>query len=254
MDRRAFLGAGAAAGLGALAGCSTAVGAVAPPAVPEASLSEGGWTRIDQSQRTVFEREVLGTRIEAKAHTLVFEDAQLRRQLDEKTLGNVDGTVAVISASHVDVSGDLDGLPGVRSEILSRTEAAARERFRERMRAQGLTDVERTGTGELGIDTGETARLTTYAAAFPVDEFSVPLGESESLTVEGGALGVHGDLAVWHHRDYVLIAGGVYPAENFTRQVETALTSAITVDVSVDLGLEPAAYRKEVRGILTAVE
>jgi len=254
MDRRTFLGAGAAAAAAALAGCSTAVGAVAPPDVPEEQLSEGGWERTDQSQETVFEREMLGTTVEAKSHTLVYEDAELRQRLNEKTLGNVQSTVTVISVSHVDVSGDVDGLPGIQGEILSRTEAAAREQFRARMEDEGLENVERTGTGELSIDTGEGARLTTYAADFPVDSFSVPVGDSETLTIEGGSLGVRGDLAVWHHDDYVLIAGGVHPAENFTRQIEKDLTSAITVDVDIDLGLTPEQYREEVRGILTAVE
>ena len=90
MDRRTFLGTGAAAAAAALAGCSTAVGAVAPPDVPEDQLSEGGWEQTEQSLETVFEREILGQSIEAKSHTLVFEDRALREAVRDATDGAVD--------------------------------------------------------------------------------------------------------------------------------------------------------------------
>lgn len=246
--------AAAGATMASLAGCTTAVGSVAPPVVPEGRLEEGGWTQVDERQRTVFERQFLGQSVEAKSHTLVFSDTALRESIREKTLGNVDSQVSVVSASHIDFSADIDELPGVRGEILSRTEAAARSQFESRMESVGLTDIERTGTGTLEVDTGESASLTRYAAAFPIESFDVALPDDQSLTVDGGTLSVTGDLAVWHHQDYVLVAGGVYPGENFSRSLSKDLSDAITVDVEVDLGLKPDTYRDEVRGILTAVE
>lgn len=256
MDRRRFVAATAAAGLAGLSGCSTAVGTVPPPRVPGALLDEGGWERVDELHETVFERSYGPVDVEAAAHTVLYEDTGLRADLVEKTLGQVDGQFGLFSATHVDFAPNLDNLPaGVgRAEILDQTESNARDQFAARMREAGLTDVERTGTDTLTVDTGEEASLTTFAATFPVPDITFDVTPETAITIDGGAVRVDGDLAVWHHGDYVLIAGGAYPGENFTRAVERDLSEAITVGVDVDLGLEPGAYREEVRALVRATE
>jgi len=59
---------------------------------------------------------------------------------------------------------------------------------------------------------------------------------------------------VWNAGDYVVVAGGAYPGENFATTTEKDLSEAITVTVDVDLGLAPSEYEQEVRGLMAATE
>lgn len=254
MNRRAFLGAAAVAGLGTVAGC-VASASTRPPRVPTSKLEAGGWGLVEEDSRTVFEDTYGGVSVTAEAASVLYADEQLAADLKEKTLGQVDGQFATFFATRVTFDpnfADLPGGVGVQ-ELVDRTEQSAREQFEARLREAGLTDVSKTGEGTLEVDTGETASRTDYEAAFPFEGFSFPLSEDQAIEVEAGELPVAGRLAVWVHDGAVLIAGGAYPAENFTKHVERDLSSAVTVSVDVDLGLEPDALESEVLGLVTAV-
>ncbi len=255
MERRRYLAAAASTGLAALAGCSTAVGEVAPPDVPTDQLNEGGWERTDEDTRTVFEESYGPVTVTAKAHSLTYSDTALRESIREKTLGTIDAQVAVYSATHIDFGPDLNNLPGGvgRAQLLDQTEQSARSQFRSRMESVGLQDITRSSTGSLTVDTGEEASVTEYEATFPVDSFSAEF-RGETLAVDLDDLSVAGTLAVWNHGDYVLVAGGAYPAQNAATSEATELSDAITVNVDIDLGLTPEAYREEVLGLITATQ
>lgn len=256
MDRRTYLNAtaGIATGLTVgLAGCSRALGTVPPPTVPKSKRDKYGWKRIDSQQLTLFEDQYANVTVGAKAHTLVYENVGLRAELKEKTMGQVDTTVSMFSATHIDLNPNLDNLPVAKQEILNRTETNAREQFESQMEQQGLQNVEQADTGSLEIDTGETASLTRYTAEFPIESFEFELTSEKTLTIEGKSLAIAGDVAVWHHDDYVVVAGGAYPAENFATSINEQLSSAITVNVEIDLGLTPEAYRTAVQDTITSV-
>ena len=167
MNRRRFLGASAAAGLAGLAGCSTALGSVAPPEVPAQKLESGGWKQTADDQYTVFEKTFGGVDVTAKAHTLTYQDAALSEKVSAETLDQVKGQFAIFSATHVDMAPNLDNLPIAKGKILDETETNARKQFVDRMQKAGLKSVQRTNTGTLTVDTGEDARLTEYTAVFP---------------------------------------------------------------------------------------
>jgi hypothetical protein len=253
MNRRRFLGAAGVAGLGAVAGCMNALGTVAPPDVPEQQLEDGGWEQTDRTEQTVFEQEYGPVTVTGKSTTLTFEDTQLAQSVTEKTLGQIEGTLAMYSASHINFSPDLNNLPGGvgREEVLERVDTAANEQFRQRMRDNGLENVTKTGTQRFQTDSGADAGLTTYSAEYPVGELTYETG-SESFTIDVGAIEVAGDLAVWNEGDYVVVAGGAYPFENFTKTTQKDLSDAITVTIDIDLGLTPEEYRSEVRGLMAA--
>jgi hypothetical protein len=254
MDRRRFLGAAAATGLAGFAGCSTTVGTVAKPKVPQGQLDDGGWEQIADEHSTVLDREFSGVSVTAKAHTVTYEKAALRREIEEKTLGQVSGQFALFSATRVDMAPPLDEIPGVKDRVLDTTEENAREQFRGQMRDAGLENVEQVDTGTLTVDTGEEARLTTYEAEFPMPSIEFPVTENQTITIEGGAVEVLGDLVVWHNGEYVLVAGGAHPVQNVERDIDQELSEAIDVSVSIDLGLTPDAYQEELRGLITATE
>ncbi|MGM0399280.1 MAG: hypothetical protein ACQEQY_09845 [Halobacteriota archaeon] len=256
MQRRQFLAVTGAGALATLAGCSSALGSVAAPVVPTDRLEAGGWTLQDESEETVFEESYGPVTIEAKSHSLVYSDEALRETIKEKTLGRVDGAMAMFAATRIDFSPNLADLPGsvATDQIVDRSETAARSQFATQMENAGLENVGQVDTGSLTVDTGVDARLTTFEAEFPFDGVSVPVTDDRSISLTGSPIDVAGDLAVWSHDGSVLVAGGAYPATNVNETVTEELSAAITVTVDVDLGLEPDRYREEVRSLVRAVE
>lgn len=260
MDRRRFLMASGVAGLAGLAGCNkvtgTALGSVAPPDVPEAALDEGGWVLQDEESREVFEEDYGPVTVKAKAHSLVYTNDELAARVKEDTLGSVSGTFATFAATRVKFSPDLTSLPESvgREQLVDQVEANSKEQFQQRMRDAGLSSVAEVETGEMTVDSGATARYTGYEAQYEVGEFSFDLPNGDPMTIDVDAIGVAGDLAVWVHEDSVLIAGGAYPAENFAIDKSADITDAITVDVSIDLGLTPSEYSTEVESLISATK
>lgn len=249
MDRRTLLGTTAGLGLAGLAGCSTlAKASVSPPNVPTETMEDAGWEQTDSSERTLIEQSYGPVTFTAKGYTTTHTDAALNQRIQEATLGRVMGRLALFSATRIDFSPDVGNLPGGvgREEVLNEVEASSREQFRNRLTDAGLSNVERIGTGSFDVATGESASLTEYEATYEVPTFEFPVENSDTVTIDGDTLTVRGDLAVWHHGDYALVAGGAWIGENFTRSVSQDLSEAITVSVDVDLGLEPETYREEV--------
>lgn len=257
MNRRAYLATAAGLATVTLAGCSTASGSVPAPVVAESELADGGWEQTDDVTETVFEREFGGeVSVSATAHTLTYEHAELRADLKEKTLGNVDFAPASFFATRVNFAPNIDNLPaGVGLDpLLAETTTNAKQTFRDRLADMGLTKVTEESETTLDIDTGETADVIRFGAVYPFEDISFQLTDEKSLTLEGGELPVDGWLAVWHHGEYVLLAGGGYPAENFARTFEQELSSGIDVTVDIDLELEPETYRAALLSLVAAVE
>ncbi|AHG04764.1 hypothetical protein HALDL1_15090 [Halobacterium sp. DL1] len=255
MNRRRFLGGAGVVGLGALAGCSSAVGTVAPPDVPQAEIDEGGWERTDKTEQTVFEESYGPVTITGKSTTLTFADEALAAEVSEKTLDQIDGTLAIFAASHINFSPDLNNLPGGvgQKEVVEQAETAAREQFKQRMRDQGLENVQETGEEPFQTDSGASPGLATFTAEFPVGKMAYDTGE-ETFNIDVGTIEVAGDLAVWNVGDYVVVAGGAYPAESFATTTTKELSEAISVTVDIDLGLTPGEYRQEVRSLIAGTQ
>lgn len=254
MDRRRFLLAAGASGLATLAGCQTAVGAVAPPQVPTEDLQSGGWTKQSEvTDEGVFEESFGPVTVEARASSVAYEDTELATTVREDTLGAVDATLALFTATRIDVVPSVDELGPVQGEVRSRIEASAREQLRGELEAAGLENVERSGTGTLEVAGGADANLTEYTATYPVGDIVFPVTADRSLTIEGGALSISALLAAWAADGHYLVSGGAFPAENFATSETAELSDAISVDVEVDLGLTPEAYREEVLDLITGV-
>jgi hypothetical protein len=256
MHRRDFIAVAGAGTLATMAGCSSALGSVAAPTVPTDPLESGGWVQREESQETVFEESYGPITLEAKSHTLVYGNQALRSEIREKTLGRVDGQMAMFAATRIGFSPNLADIPGDigTKTIIDQTETAARTQFVSQMETAGLADVQQTDTGTLTVDTGEDARLTTYEAAFAVDAVSFPVTDEQSVALPESSITVAGDLAVWKHGESVLVAGGAYPAENVDQTVTENLSDAISVTVDIDLGLEPNRYQEDVRSLMKAVK
>lgn len=255
MNRRRFVTGVAAGGIAGLAGCGAGSATKRPPRVPDDRLEEGGWVQTDQLSRRLFERDIGGRTVTADAVTRLFEDRRLSQRIAEKSLEQVQATLAQFFATRVVTDPNIANLPGGigRDELVSQTRSRAESQFKGRLASAGLEDVRKVGEESMTVETGETAERTDYEAAFAIDSIRFPVTEEETLTVEGGALTVRGHLAVWIHDDGIFVSGGAYPGENFRREVDKQLSSAINVSVEVDMGLEPDAYRSELLGLVRRV-
>lgn len=259
IGRRTYLGVAASAGLAGLAGCSsgsTASAARGPPKVPESKLDDGGWKQVDEQTRDpAFEESFGPATVSAAFRTLVFEDVELAAELKEKTLGAAEGQFSMFFATRVTTDPSLANIPdAVRGPVVDQVESQARSQYEAQLESAGLVDIEQASTGKTTVETGETARVTNYSAAFPFEGITFPLTEEKQVEIEGKKLGVTGMLAVWEHEGSVLVAGGAHPAENLDMATTKSPTEAIEVSVDIDLGLTPDAYAEELRSLVVAVE
>lgn len=254
-DRRTYLGAAAGIGFTALSGCtSTATAMKRPPKVPKSKLNDGGWKLINEStEDPAYEQSIGPATLTATTMTRLYEDAALRAELREKTLGTASGQFATFFASRVTFDPNLADLPVGGGKILDAVESQARKTFESQLRNAGLEGIEQTDTGTFEIDSETEARLTGYGAAYPFEGLSVELTPEKTLNIAGGDVSVAGHLAVWKSDEAVLLAGGAYPAENFRREVSKSPSAAIDIDVTIDLGLTPEAYREELFGLMRGV-
>lgn len=231
------------------------MGSVAPPTVPQDRLESGGWTKQSEvTDETVFEDTVGPVEVEAVASSVAYEDTALAASVREDTLGAIDATLALFTASRIDMAPAVDELGPVRDQVTGQIETSAREQLEAQLQAAGLTDVTQSTTGTLDVAGGAEARLTEYTATYPVEPIEFPVQSGTSLTIDGADLNIAAVLAVWAADGNYLVAGGAYPAENFAQSTSQELSDAISVSVDVDLGLTPDAYREELLGLVTAVE
>jgi len=254
MDRRTFVAAAGGIGLLSTAGC-IASATPRPPQIPDALLDDG-WELLEQEQEEVLNQSVAGQEIVATATTEVYDKADLAASLREETLEQLDGQIAIFFASRVTLDPDFTNLPaGVgRDQILDEVEENAKRQFESELESAGIVDIEETGEETITVDTGEEASLQHYRGSFPFESFRFAISEDDELTIKSDSLSVSGHLAVWHHDDSVLIAGGAYPNENFEETIDEELSSAISVTVEIDLGLEPTQYEDDLFELIRAVE
>lgn len=252
MDRRSFLASAAGVGAAALAGCASASGEVPPPRVSQEQLDQGGWKRVADETRTVFEQDFGPATLTATARSRQYVDAELTATIQEQTLGAVQVPLMVFNATRVGFSPDLDSVPIAKGQIKDRVAANAREQFEASLEERGLVDIKMTEKGSLAVDTGESADNYHYTAAFPLDDLAFDV-RGQQVTIEGGKLDVQGWLAAWNHDGATFVAASACPGQDFERSIDRDLSEAINVSVDIDLGLTPDAYRKECLALMRSV-
>ena len=257
MDRRRFLattGAGVTGATG-LAGCLASASA-GPPSVPDDRLDANGWELVDQQQTEALNVAIAGQELTATAVTETYENAALREEIAEKTLGQVADAPLLFFASRVTIDPDLTSLPGEigRDRVIKEVESAARVTMTEQMEANGIEGIERVRTGTLSVDAEEPARRTDLRGTIPVDPISIPVADGETVDLDIDAIPVTGRLAVWATEGSVLVGGGAFPAENVAVETETELSDAISVSIDIDLELAPSEYEARVTELTREIE
>ncbi|MEF8780591.1 MAG: hypothetical protein V5A46_07915 [Haloferacaceae archaeon] len=161
---------------------------VPPPAVPESMLE--GWRLREDREEVPFRAGAISVR----AHTLVYEDAERRRQIREAVGTQGDTVWRFYFASRLRI---VPRVPA--SAVLTRiVESNATSQFETQLRERGFESVERAGRRTLDIE-GSTARVARFEAIVP-GIGGVDVAAEAHLAVAPG------------DREYVL-AGGAYPTE-----------------------------------------
>lgn len=265
MDRRDFLrSAGATAVAAGVAGCSTSDSGTdadgedgySYPSIPEEALD--GWTLSDRRAEDE-RRRFAGVAIVRHTRTEVYEFTRLSEAVAEKTLGQFEGDLGAFFASRTTFEGYASYL--VDAELVA--DEGLQEMVAE-MESMGVTDVREVEPREPLPSAADEQALREVVGTYPVEDVSfeteLPGGARQTFEIEGGEMPVRGILAAWKPgRRTAYVAGGAYPDGSFERESVESVTGdgrgdGIDVTVSVDLGLEPEAYREEVVGLVERVE
>ncbi|WP_225333496.1 hypothetical protein [Halomicrobium urmianum] len=247
MRRRELLATLGSAGTVALAGCSSTsdadVGEASDREVPPPSVETGDrWELVtpDAEPRLLRTGSAGPVDYAAVGHVRRYEDARLRGRVAEATFGEIDRPFAVAFAARVDVfPSTLSAATGFLSDEI---DAAVRENLADAMDEFGVRNVGEAGTRS--VPDAPVEEVTVVRGEYPIPEVTVdgveiPHSDAEQFTFGGGTLPIEGVAGRWKSDGSILAGGGVYPAENYVDGETVALSDAISMEVTVDLRLEP---------------
>ncbi|WP_101297701.1 DUF6517 family protein [Halegenticoccus soli] len=187
-----------------------------PPAVPGDRLA--GWRPIEESTETPFSTGFFAV----TAHAAVYEDADLRASIRERT--GADRTWRIFLAGRLVLTPPIPVTAALERLVASRTA----EGFARQLRDRGFSSVRRTGARSFPVD-GVEARLTAYDAVCETGD---------------ATLAVEAQVAVWRDGGEFLFAGGAHPTA--VREADDATAAALG-----EL-LRPEAFRDELFGLIRA--
>ena len=266
MERRKFLAAAGTGMLVGVAGCNSESGESGDPTSanppgessdfqvppPEADLPDGWELKTsDTEPHVLLEDSRLGVDYKAIGHSRRFEDTALRERVRKELFGRFDRALVVGFASHV----DLEVLGGNLTEsfVLKATDKIQNEAesaFRAQMKEFGLQNISKIDPYQAqgNRSPSEFQRFTaSYSVdSVEIDDVDIPNIEEESFRLGSGQLEVAGLLATHQRDDEILVTGGMYPNENYTRSKEWEITGGVDLDLTVDLGLRPNLHRSDI--------
>lgn len=170
-----------------------------PPAPSLPPIDERGWERTDEREEVRFELPTM----RVLAHTLVYEDAELRARVREVT--GVDHTWRFFFATRLAFDPPLPPLTG-NASVYGSVRSEARDAFVDDLRDRGITRIDRGRTERTRTETGDRVSLTSYRGTYRLKSD----GESPVDVPVAGVLGV------WTHDGDFRLAGGCYPDQSLS--------------------------------------
>lgn len=251
------------AGVASLAGCGSDVegntGESSNRDVPPPSVDlPDGWKPVseDTEPQVLKQGSKFGMNYSAVGHTRQYENARLRSRIEEETMGRVDRPLCITFATRIDFFPSFVhiGAETMRDEIRS----TVKSEFRGKLEEFGVVNVEEQGTVDSPA-AGGPSEAFRYTAAYPVEDFeingvNIPNLDRSSFTVEGKLLPIEGLVATWKAGKHQFAAGGVFPADTYTRQKTFDLTGGVELTLDIDLDLQPSQYRQTVHDFMATVE
>jgi len=272
LSRRGLLGGIGVVGLGAVGWTGLTLADPingSDPEIPEDDLEEDGWVEM-KDEETETEEAAGPLTVTIQTNTLTYKHQQLNEQLRSRRVRTSDGPdreishyksgafsdpIRVFSAARTDLNPNFDNLPGGigRAEIMGIVEEQAKSEFEAEMEDAGLTDIEESDQDTIEVDTGEDAVLFEFTAVYPFDGIDVDVRD-RTVSLPSADIEVVGHMAMWHHGDSILVAGGAHPNENYEESRTEEGEFGRDLTVSVDLGLEPDDYEEETLALVEEVE
>jgi hypothetical protein len=239
------------------------------PKLPTQEMETDGWVRTNQTterapgghvgpitvtalrNRVDYGNQGMLDSVRSQEVTLEVAGSTFTRPLGEVAPDAVEQYLAIFTATRVDLGPDVDNMPlGVgRAEVMNNVRATARSAFVRTMEENGLENVRGVEATTLDIETGQSADLFRYAGEFS-QEGGTFTESGEEFTIPSGSVSMTGYLAVWHHRDWIMVGAGAHPDENYRQSVDQELSTGQTATITIDLGLTPSAYREEMLGYI----
>ena len=261
ITRRQMVAALGVAGTSALAGCGSTsdsdVGAPSDKDVPAPSVDASDrWelTTPDSKPRLLQEGSAAIVDYTAHGHIVRFEDTQLRERIHRATFEQIDRPFAVAFAGRVDIyPSSLSLATGLKSGEI---DSAIRGNLTSAMEEFGVQNVQRSGT----MDASDTpaGEFMVVEGEYPVQEISIdgvdiPHSDRSQLTFGGGTLPIKGIAGRWKSDGSILAGGGVYPKENFADSQGVEMSEAISMDINVDLSLQPARREAQILEFVNSI-
>ncbi|WP_152041237.1 hypothetical protein [Salinigranum salinum] len=176
-----------------------------PPAPSVPPLDERGWALVEERQDVRFELPTM----RVLAHTLVYDDADLRDRVREAT--GVDHHWRFFFATRLGFEPPLPPLTGTAS-VYGSVRSESRRAFVADLRDRGVDDVERARSERMRTETGDRVSVTRYRGRFRLD-----LDDGDPVSVP-----VAGLLGVWTHDGTFRLAGGWYPDQSLASVLDDA--------------------------------
>lgn len=275
VSRRALLaGGGAVGGLTLLGGVGWwffQAPDAPEPVVPADELEERGWTEMQPTDtdttrkfgpltvttalnRVSYRHAELIQRVRSQPVEVTTVDTTSNDPLSSYVEGVFTDPLRIFSATRIDISPSLDDLPlGLaKKEVMNRVRAEARERFVDEMEQAGLFRIDLDDEKQLEINTGHTARMDIYSAAYPFEGADIPV-EDTVLRLAETDLDIKAYLAIWEQRDHIMIGAGVHPEENYQHTDREERENG-NITAFIDLGLEPNVYEDETLELIRRIE
>jgi hypothetical protein len=198
-----------------------------PPAPSVPPLDERGWALVEERQEVRFELPTM----RVLAHTLVYDDADLRDRVREST--GVDHHWRFFFATRLGFEPPLPPLTGTAS-VYGSVRSEARRAFVDDLHNRGVDDIERVRSERMRTETGDRVSVTRYRGRFRLDlddgsrDETADEDESERGADpgdDGFSVPVAGLLGVWTHDGTFRLAGGWYPDQSLASVLDGAPTT-----------------------------
>jgi len=196
-----------------------------PPAVTTAP-----WERVEEWSETAFENRFVTVR----STNAVYEDPEFLARVEPLMVPDVDQSPRAVFTTGLTFDPPP---PGDRTteRLLAIAAKYASSEFEKSLGEDGLRDVERTGSQDLRLRGGRTAKAFQYDAGYPLDAEAVGApGTDPVLSVRVWA-------AIWPREDSFEMGGGIYPLESLQAAVDRV---GGETDVSIDA--QPGGDRRKV--------
>lgn len=196
-----------------------------PPAVTTAP-----WEQVDEWSETAFENRF----VTVQSTNAVYEDPDFLAKFEPLMPAGIDQSPRAVFTTGLTFDPPP---PGDRTmeRLLSIAARYASREFQKSLGEDGLENVERTGSQELRLRGGRTAKAFQYDAGYPLD------GEAVGAPGTDPVLSIRVWAAIWPRADSFEMGGGIYPLEDLQTAVDR-----VGGETDVSIEARPGGDRREV--------